>query len=99
MKTTTSTIDYLVPDSITFREAAGLLKKKNLQIHLSYGSGGFCCSLMDLEGKKFVGYSYDVIDAIKKSLIKYDDHRSEMSIHDEPTVPNLRFEDIIKPKE
>lgn len=91
------TLDYLVPEEITVRELTHILKKKNLQLHISYGSGGFCCALMSHDANSFTGYSYDILDAIKKALVKYDDYLSFDSDDDEEvTRPYLKFSDIHK---
>lgn len=94
VKAISDTIDYLVPEEITVREFAYLLKKKNLQLHVSYGSGGFCCSLVSHDARYFVGYSYDILEAIKRALIKYNDYLEFDSDDEDVTKPDMRFSDV-----
>lgn len=89
-------VEFLIQDEISVRELTALLKKKSLQFHISYGSGGFCCSVIDLTANHFVGYSYDIIEAIRSAFEKYDECRSKNTLRpEEPTVPDVLLSDLL----
>lgn len=52
------------------------IKNLNIEINLSYGSGGFCTILTDKNtGKQFSSYSWNLTEAFQKTLSELKDDR------------------------
>lgn len=68
------------------------IKNLNIEINLSYGSGGFCTILTDkTTGKQFSSYSWNLTDAFHKALSELKTARE--SNDDEDTNPGVKLLD------
>lgn len=70
------------------------VKRNRLKItDISYGSGGYSISIMDLKtGKVFTKYSWDPIDALNKAKTELNDYISDVSSGnpEDVTDPDLK---------
>jgi hypothetical protein len=73
---------------ITFSEYGNILKKKNITVSTSYGSGGFCVTLLHLDTERvYGGYSLDINQAFEAALKKLENDRYD--VDDLPTNPGI----------
>jgi hypothetical protein len=83
-------------NDITLAKFGQIIQKKNVTANISYGSGGFCVTLMDRDTEKvFGGYAWDITEAFSIVI-----NRLEMTVADDkedadnekevPTNPGMR---------
>ena len=64
-------------------------------MNLSYGSGGWCMVITNqINGRTYSAYSYDVVEAGKEALRKYDEYKRESTEQEDITTPELKFNAI-----
>jgi hypothetical protein len=83
-----------------------LIKRRNIAVEISYGSGGFCVVLKTTKAV-FHGYSWDLTDAFQKALAQTRSSSIQSILQDYivsvdedyddvPTQPDIRVDDFRK---
>lgn len=76
-------------------ELGRLIKHHDIDIKLSYGSGGFCVVIKHIPTNKVIsGYSWSLDDALKVACNKIPDKNDYDD--EEETKPDLRFDTSYK---
>ncbi len=76
----------------TLGAVANFLRRENLTMEISYGSGGFCVVLKMLKGNKMQisGYAWDIQQAFDKALENLKDLQESTGSKEEDTVPGKK---------
>ena len=86
-------------EETTLIEFGSKIRKNDVDVTITYGSGGFCVVLKHtLSGKMFSGYSWAITDAVSKAFKKLniDEADEEFDEDDTPTKPDLKFDTSYK---
>ena len=95
--------DMVTPivDCTTIVGLGSLIKRRDIGVEISYGSGGFCVLLKTSNGI-YNGYSWDLSDAIEKAVTNMNEQSVKSILEDyvaddfddTPTQPDIRIDKI-----